>query len=190
MTMSVPSKKSSAAIAADPAAPVFALLSELLSREIDSGLLHILRLPEVIGVISQIDPEVEGAIVEDWSDSAFEAHAVEFCRLFVHPCECLPLAEKWAGGDPEGKERYLFHRWFDEEGNLPQLAPHIQELSDTHVAKLLAVRAGLSGVPEEVIERFEQEMLAPWSAAFSARLTEVSSLPVYRATASLLRAMV
>jgi TorA maturation chaperone TorD len=69
------------------------------------------------------------------------------------------------------------------------MAKHLAELSDTHVAKILSVRAGLTGAPDEVIADYEREMIEPWRRAFAKQLSECARLPVYRAVADILDAL-
>jgi TorA maturation chaperone TorD len=109
---------------------------------------------------------------------------VEFCRLFIHPAVCLPLAGRWASG--YHAEHFSVRRWVHEDDILAGLPPHLEELSDSHVAKILAVRAGMAGLPEDRVQGFEAEMIRPWSEAFGARLLESSEQPLYRAVGALI----
>lgn len=185
--MSVASKKCNPPAGEDSVAPVYGLLGELLSREIDEGLLAVLRLAEVREILTRVEPDVASVLEEIWDGARFEEHSVEFCRLFIYPGECLPIAGKWTGNAED--ETFSVRRWFLEEGASPDMAKHLAELSDTHVAKILAIRAGLTGASDEVIEGFENEMIHPWRSAFAKRLSECAQLPVYRAVAGILDAL-
>lgn len=112
----------------DSLAPVAYLLAELLSREVDA--------------------ELAAALEKPWSKTDFDAHTVEFCRLFIHPAVAPARPEHWL--KIQNGERFSIRRWFAEE-DLPELAPHLSELPDTHIAKILAVRAGVGGASEESV---------------------------------------
>jgi TorA maturation chaperone TorD len=185
--MSVASKKYSPSAVEDSVAPVYALLAELLSREIDEGLLEVLRLTGVGEILTRVEPDLAPVLEGSWDGAIFQEHAVEFCRLFVYPGECLPIAGRWTGN--AGDETFSIRRWFTEEGASPDMAKHLAELSDTHVAKILSVRAGLTGAPDEVIADYEREMIEPWRRAFAKQLSECARLPVYRAVADILDAL-
>lgn len=171
----------------DSVAPVYGLLGELLSREIDEGLLDILRLPEVKEILISVEPEVASVLEQAWDETTFEAHSVEFCRLFIRPADCLPIAGRWTGNAED--EAFSVRRWFVEGMTSLSLSKHLDELADTHVAKILALRAGLSEVSDEVILEYEKEMIHPWRDVFASRLRESARLPIYRAVAGILDAL-
>lgn len=171
---------------ADPNATVCALLAELLSREVDDSLLEILRAPEVKTLLTTDDSGLLPLLEDEWDAGAAEAHAVEFCRLFVQPCVCLPLAGRWAEGVND--EQLSVQRWIPEGTELP-FAPHLAELSDTHIAKILALRAGLASAPPSLVAEYEQQMIQPWAPAFAEHLGNSAELPIYRSTAKILSAL-
>jgi len=185
--MSAPLRKSETATADDPVAPVCALLAELLSREIDEPLLSLLRLPEVRSVIETVAPETGALPGAKWDAARFEEHSVEFCRLFIYPGICAPRAEHWAKDFEE--EQFSVRRWFDNEGAQPAFTPRIEELPDTHIAKILVVRAGLAGASEELVADFEAQMIRPWAASFASALEQQSQLPIYTAAAAIVGAL-
>ncbi|MDF1657546.1 MAG: hypothetical protein P1U58_08030 [Verrucomicrobiales bacterium] len=161
----------------DPHAPVAQLLAELLSREVDDELLSLLQADGVKEVLAAGDPELAACLEKTWTKTDFEAHAVEFCRLFIYPAVAPARPEHWL--KTQSGEQFSIRRWFAEE-DLPELAPHLAELPDTHVAKILAVRAGVSGAPEEWVTQYEAEMISPWVEAFSAALQGKSEMALYR----------
>ena len=171
----------------DPLAPVAQLLAELLSREVDESLLSILRSEGVKEVLSAGDPELAAELDKTWEKSDFETHAVEFCRLFIYPAVAPARPEHWM--KQRDGEQFSIRRWFEEE-NLPELAPHLAELPDTHIAKILAVRAGVSGASEEWVAQYEAEMIAPWVEKFAAALREKSEVALYRGVAVVIGAFV
>ena len=157
------------------------------NKEVDTGLLELLRLPEVKGILADAEPALGEQLDAEWDAATLEEHAVEFCRLFIHPCLCLPLAGRWAEGVED--EQISVRRWFADDSGVSALAPHFAELSDTHVAKILAVRAGLVGVDAGVVASYDEEMIRPWAAAFAEQLASSTTLPLYRAVAAMLRAI-
>jgi TorA maturation chaperone TorD len=185
--MSVASKKCKPSAGEDFIAPVYALLGELLSREIDEGILEVLRLTEVGEILTRVEPGVAPVLEQTWDEAMFEDHAVEFCRLFIHPGECLPIAGKWTGNAED--ETFSVRRWFIEEGPSSAMTNHLAELPDIHMAKILSVRAGMTESSEEVIAEYEQVMIHPWRGAFAKRLSECARLPIYRAAAGILDAL-
>lgn len=185
--MSAALKKSDSPASEDALAPVYALLAELLSREIDQQLLDLLRLDGVKDVLAGVAPKAAASLDSSWNKADFEKHAVEFCRLFIHPAECLPLAGKWTGKADD--ETFSVRRWFEDDLPDSEMPKHLAELSDTHVAKIFAIRAGMTEVATEVVSQYEEEMIHPWRNAFAKSLSDSAKLPIYRAVAEILRAM-
>ena len=64
MTTSAVSKRSNSV--PDPSAPVYALLAELLSREVDAGLLELLRVPDVKEILVGVEPELVSLLDAEW----------------------------------------------------------------------------------------------------------------------------
>ena len=172
---------------ADSLAPVAQLLAELLSREIDEDLLALLRADGVKDILAAGDSDLAASLEKPWTKADFEAHAVEFCRLFIYPAVVPARPEHWL--KTQSGEQFSIRRWFAEE-DLPELAPHLAELPDTHVAKIFAVRAGVSGASEEWVQEYEGEMVEPWVGALAGALREKSEVAVYRAAGVILEAFV
>lgn len=170
----------------DPLAPVAQLLAELLSREVDERLLSILRADGVREVLSAGDPELAAALETPWSKADFEAYAVEFCRLFIYPAVAPARPEHWM--KTESGEQFSIRRWF-EENELPELAPHFAELPDTHIAKILAIRAGVGESSKDHAAAYDAEMIAPWVNAFAEALRAKSEMALYRGIGRLLNAL-
>lgn len=169
----------------DPLAPVAHLLAELLSREVNEALLNLLRAQGVKDVLAGSDPELATSLEKSWSKHDFETHAVEFCRLFVYPAVAPARPEHWL--NTQNGERFSIRRWFEEE-DLPELAPHLAELPDTHAAKIFAIRAGVGATSEEWVQQYEEEMITPWLKPFAEALQAKSEVPLYRSVGTLLRA--
>jgi len=186
--MSAVSKNSDPANEDDCMSAVYALLAGLLSREIDQNLLELLRVPPVKELLFQVEPEIAALFNEPWTPARQEAYAVEFCRLFIYPGVCHPHADAWVEGAADNQ--FSIHRWFESESQDIGLPVQFAELSATHVAKILIVRAGLRGVSPEKIEAFELEMIRPWCGKFAAHLSSVAGTPIYRAVAAILTALV
>ncbi len=163
------------------------LLADLLSREIDDSLLDVLRLPDVRGVVERAAPEAAPYLEADWDRAKFEEHAIEFCRLFIYPAVCPPRADPWVKDC--GEEHFSIRRWF-AEGGIPEFSPRIAELPDTHVAKILVVRAGLADADAQTITAYESQMIQPWATTFADALGKQSQLPIYQAAAAIIAALV
>ena len=166
-------------------APLYELLSRLLTHEVDGALLGALQEPGAAALFERLAPGFSGASVD------LEALAEEFAELFLIPGGTPPFASAWApeGSPDELPERIatFIHRAM---GALAvEQSGRAGRLSLDHAGLLCSLVArGLAGDDAEVelARHVRDEALAPWAPAFGAALEARATSPIYRATGALL----
>ena len=172
----------------DARAALYALLAELLTREIDAARLDALR--PFADVLAAAEPEVG-----DWIRGAGEPELaelrVEFARLFVLPGGVPAQASAWLEDAAEplaDRIAALVHRAMSAL-ELEQTGS-VGRLPYDHLGLIFAVAgSGLAtDVPERAHlgERVEREALGDWVHDFAEALTRQSRAPIYRALGRIL----
>ena len=167
-------------------------LSRVFISEIDSDFLAVLRLPEISEVLAQAEPSIIDWLAADWSASSFEDAAVEFCRLFVVPGVCVPVASAWQSG---GQSKSGDHSVADLSRRLSQslqltLIDDLGRLPADHISVLFEITAWLeeSGDVQAATD-FQAAALELWTPGFADRLKNQAQVPIYKAAAILLLRM-
>jgi TorA maturation chaperone TorD len=167
-------------------------LSRVFLREIDTDFIAVLHLPDIIDVLTQADSAVAEWLAADWAPSDYEDAAVEFCRLFVVPGDCVPLASAWLLNPTNGKSKTGDCSIADLSVRLSQslqltLEGDLVRLPADHLSVLLEITAWLVENSDlQVAEDFQDAALKPWINGFAARLGSKAEVPGYRAAAVLL----
>lgn len=165
------------------------LFSRFFLRELDGDFLAFLRQPGIREVLASQVGEASALLAEWWTEAHWEDAAVEYCRLFVVPGLCPPLASAAGESRPRAK---------DEEGAIAsrvvvllnagglQLPPELAVLPPDHLSVLLEIYAWVleSGDPAGAAD-FRELFLQSWVHPFAESLVANSNHPIYLAFALL-----
>ena len=189
MTMSVESKRSPELSAH---AGLLRFLSRVFLRELDVEFIHVLRQSAVGDVLVKADPTMTEFLRSDPSPRELEEAAIEYCRLFVVPGACLPVASAWQARTEDEKTTgpddavASVVRALMESQKL-SLGAELTTLPPDHISVALEIAAWLELEAEPVESReFRSVVLRSWAAPFAQRLGVVAEHPVYRAAGRLL----
>lgn len=165
------------------------LFSRFFQREIDKEFLTFLQKPEIREVLLTSADDASELLVNPWHHSHWEDAAVEYCRLFVVPGLCPPLAS--AAGERRKKSQ-------DDEGDVAsrvmvllnsgglQLPPELAVLPPDHLSVLLEIYAWiLESEDAEGAADFREFFIQSWVGPFCDSLVSSSTHPVYLALALL-----
>jgi TorA maturation chaperone TorD len=162
-----------------PEASLYNLLARLLSTEIDADFLALLHTPDIREIFEQIHPNCLNIDLEE--------AATEYCRLFILPRGVPALASAWLPGDDPNKAAPIVGLVHNLKSTLTLSLPEDQ-LPD-HAAVLLPLMAWLLDNQPEAAKDFHALALCPWIPAFATALKKKAKLPIYQATAEILRAL-
>lgn len=178
MTTSVESRKSerSAEVA------LLRLLSRFFVREVDEELASFLGG----SLCSQWFENVPA-----WTPQLGEDTAVDYCRLFIVPGVCVPIAAAFLGGrkkkDAAEQEEDLAALVLVLLKELAlELPPRLAELPPDHLSVLLEIWAWLLEQDEpEQAQHFEEAFIRGWVPKFVEKLTLEAEHPIYQGLARL-----
>ncbi len=187
--MSVASKRSPDSAAH---AGLLRFLSRVLLRELDEDLVRVLRQSEVREILVKADPTITRFLESEWSPADREEAAVEYCRLFIVPGTCLPVASAWLARTGDGKAAAPDNAVAGVIGKLIEslelsLSADLKRLPPDHISVALEIAAWLeleAGAADA--REFQSAVLRFLAAPFALRLGQVAEHPVYRAAGRLL----
>ncbi len=157
------------------------LLSRIYLKEVDREFASFLSDSNCLEVFG-----MKSSDFSTWSQELEEELAVEFCRLFITPGVCVPLASAFLGaaeGDSKAKEStvaLLIPGILEQVG--VSLEAEFAELPQDHLSLLFSLWAlflaeGAGG------DDFKKICLDPWVMAFADRLYEKAQHPFYQGLA-------
>lgn len=158
------------------------LLARIYLKEVDEELVSFLKEQDCLDVF--------GLSFSPWSAEQEDEAAVEYCRLFITPGVCVPLASAFLGGAKGGSKGEGGAVALMVPGILEQLdvslEPKLAELPNDHLSLLFSLWALLLEEGEGG-EQFKELCIEPWALAFVVRLEEEAQHPFYQGLAQVTR---
>lgn len=167
-------------------------LSRVFLRELDDDFFRVLQRPEVGEALIKADPAITEFLAGEWSPEDQEEAAVEFCRLFIVPGACLPVACAWLERTGEGKAAAPDGAVAGVVRKLIEslefsLGADLKSAPPDHISVVLEIAAWLEVEADAADSReFQSAVLRTWAPPFARELSRVAQHPVYRAAGRLL----
>ena len=192
---------SEAPLDAREAAPLYALFSQLLLRELGAATIERLSDPEVACVLERAATGCRAWLAEPWTPERERAAREEFARLFLAPGRVPPFASAWLEGPHQALAGQLSTFATQALEALGRSAEPADEAVESGVGRPaldhagllcdLVAQAGLHGgeAGERIAAHLRRHALDAWMPRFGAALAEEARLPVYAALGTLLGAL-
>jgi TorA maturation chaperone TorD len=183
---------------------VYGLLATVFRQEITSDLLHQVKDPQFLGVLSDLGLQLASEFFQRPEEELLEDLAVEYSRLFLGPGQHISPHESvhhqkgggqsgllWGESTAEVK-KFIESTGLSYDSDYKGLPDHISvELEFMHQLTLREKQAWRDEDEDGALDclktekRFIEEHLVRWVPAFCDKVTREAELPFYREMAAL-----
>ncbi|MDF1592046.1 MAG: molecular chaperone TorD family protein [Desulfobacterales bacterium] len=189
---------------ADNRGNVYGLLATVFGQEISSDLLHQIKDPRFLGVLSGLGIEFKGDFFEKPDEDLIEELAVEFTRLFLGPGKHISPHEsihheredgQWGklwGQSTVDAKKFIESAGFDYKSEYKGLPDHISvELEFMQQVALSEAKAWQDQDKEKALyclqieRKFIEEHLSRWVPAFCKKVMQDTESHFYKGVAEL-----